>query len=271
MGFFEWLSATAVSLTVAGNTGVSPFLSIFLVGCLEKANPGLLQMDDTMATLVASWPSLILGALLTALEFVGNCVPVVDEIMDSALTVVIPIVSILGSLSTFGIYSNNPLENLVDESLANNDDQEYRRLGAGSAALTVVQVTIVAIGVGLALLVHLLKMLIRLVGQGWLTGCMTILERIWCIFSIVVAVFVKPLAIVFAAVLCVGAATVIKRKYFRDSSANEQEDHEMNHVFTRATPSVQRLQAAATAATTTTTKTHSGLRTQAESNYLQIP
>lgn len=58
MGFFDTLTATAVSFTVAGNTGVTPFLTLFLVGCVERANPNLLQMDETMETLLASYMAI---------------------------------------------------------------------------------------------------------------------------------------------------------------------------------------------------------------------
>jgi Domain of unknown function (DUF4126) len=157
MAFLDWLTTTALSFTISGNTGVSPFMSLFLVGIIEKTNPELLQMDGTIEWLLSSWLSIIVWGALMILEVVGKCIPVVDEVIDSAMTFVVPIVSILGSLSTFGLFTavNN------GESI---EEEGRRALSIASGALTFLQICIVAIGIILALCMHGMKMLLRLIG-----------------------------------------------------------------------------------------------------------
>jgi hypothetical protein len=157
MAFFDWLSTTALSIIFSGNTGVSPFMSLFLIGLLEKTNPDLLQMDGTIEWILSSWFTIVIWAMLMVLEFVGKCIPVVDEVIDSAMTFVVPIFSIMGSLATFGLFNAvNNGENLEDEG--------RRRLTIASAALTFLQIVLIGVGIVLALCMHGIKMLVRLIG-----------------------------------------------------------------------------------------------------------
>jgi hypothetical protein len=157
MAFFDWLSTTALSIIFSGNTGVSPFMSLFLIGLLEKTNPDLLQMDGTIEWILSSWFTIVIWAMLMVLEFVGKCIPVVDEVIDSAMTFVVPIFSTMGSLATFGLFNAvNNGENLEDEG--------RRRLTIASAALTFLQIVLIGVGIVLALCMHGIKMLVRLVG-----------------------------------------------------------------------------------------------------------
>ena len=161
MAFFDWLSTTALSFIFSGNTGVSPFLSMFLIGLLEKTNPDLLQMDGTIEWMLSSWFTIVIWGVLMVLEFVGKCIPVVDEIIDSAMTFIVPIFSIMGSLATFGLF--NAVNNGDDGG--NEDlDEGRRRLTIASAALTFIQVLLVGVGIILALCMHGIKMLVRLIG-----------------------------------------------------------------------------------------------------------
>jgi len=160
MALLDWMSTTALSFIISGNTGVSPFMSLFLVGILAKTNPDLLQMDGTIQWILSSWFSIVIWGILMVLEFVGKCIPVVDEIIDSAMTFVVPIFSILGSMSTFGLFTavNN------GESLEDWNDQGHRTLSIASSALLFLQFLIVGIGIILALCMHGIKMLVRLIG-----------------------------------------------------------------------------------------------------------
>jgi len=99
MGVIQYVSTSALSLTLSGNTGVAPFLTIFLVGIIENSDPSLLHMDGWIEKVIASWPGLVMFGGLTILEFVGECVPVVDEIVDSAMAFVVPIFSVMGWLA----------------------------------------------------------------------------------------------------------------------------------------------------------------------------
>lgn len=207
MDFFGWLSATAVSFTVAGNTGVSPFLSLLLVGVLEKANPDLLNMGGSIEAMLSSWPSLMVLVVLTVLELVGKCIPVVDEIIDSAMAFILPVMSTLGSLSTFGLF------HVANSNSSSEEDGRHRDLGVASGALIGFQIVVVLTGIVLAFSVHALKMTIRLLGTGWLTNCLTVLETLWIVTTITVAVFIRPIAILIAVCICCGAIFSIKRNF----------------------------------------------------------
>ena len=77
------IKAISTSFTVAGNIGISPFLTLFIVGILERVDDTLLNMNESMERLLSSWTALVLLCILTALEFIGKCVPVLDELIDS--------------------------------------------------------------------------------------------------------------------------------------------------------------------------------------------
>ena len=85
---------------------------------------------------MASWPSIVIFGLLTILEFVGKCVPVIDSVIESGMTFVIPILSILGSMSAWGLFTassssnnNNSPPDYVDVGV--DDVQHGRRLSQG--------------------------------------------------------------------------------------------------------------------------------------------
>ena len=204
MGFFNSLSATAVAFTVSGNTGVAPFLTLFIVGLMSKIHPDLLNAGDS---LLSSWPSLVGLSTVTVLEFIGKCVPVVDEIVDSVMTFVLPVMSTVGSLSTFGLFHS------ANSGGSDSTDENNRELGVVSGALVFFQIFVVLFGIVLAFSVHGLKMLLRIIGVGWLTNILTILETMWVITSITVALFIRPIAIVIAALICCGALFSVKRTF----------------------------------------------------------
>lgn len=209
MGVLDFVTTSAVSLVVGGNTGINPCLTLFLVGCIERINPELLNMEGTMEDLLSSWPSIVVLGIFTILEFIGNCVPVLDQVIDSIMAFVIPIFSVLGSLSTFGLFN----EFTSDSSSSSGGDG--RMLAAdGSGALVFFQVILVICGVGLALCLHLFKMLVRLLGEGCLTGLLTAMEVTWTFCVITVVIFIKPIAIIVAVVLLWAAALAIKRKFY---------------------------------------------------------
>eukprot|EP00978_Attheya_sp_CCMP212_P036681 scaffold168143_cov48-Attheya_sp.AAC.2 len=220
----DQLVATAVSFTVAGNTGVSSFLTLFLVGLIEASDPGKLQMSDTMQVIFTSWPSLLIMFTGTVLEFVAMCVPVVDEITDMALTFVIPVIATLASMGTLGLhtaaetgsggyasaYGDDYYSNAYDDGNAYDDNG--RQLGAVDSAWTFFHFVIIGGGIGLALCMHLIKMLVRLVGEGWLTNILTVLETIWTVTTVMIAVFFKPFAILFAGILLLASGWFIKKR-----------------------------------------------------------
>ena len=61
----DYLSSSAVSLTVAGNTGISPFLTLLLLGVVERADPDLLNMDGFIEKVLSSWIGISVLSVLT--------------------------------------------------------------------------------------------------------------------------------------------------------------------------------------------------------------
>ncbi len=87
----NYVANTAFSLTLAGNSGISPFLTMALIGLAGKIQPEYLNLDDTMKWIMTSWPSLCFWCAMTVLETVGKCVPIIDQIMDTAEAFIVPV------------------------------------------------------------------------------------------------------------------------------------------------------------------------------------
>jgi Domain of unknown function (DUF4126) len=269
MGFIEWLSATAVSFTISGNTGVAPFFSLFLVGLLEKTNPDLLYMDGTIEWILSSWFSIIVLGILCVLEFVGKCIPVIDEVIDSALTFVVPIFSVLGSLSTFGLFtmssSTTSSSSGTDDVVDAFDDENRRRLSVVSGALVFFQVIVVVIGIILALCLHGLKMIVRLLGEGCLTNCITVLEYTWIGFSITLAVFIREVAVCIAILFCFAAVYVIKRRYVDKKTVEQIAQEDGNAVRSAVVVVVEQEQQASTSSSGT-----GGTNTSTQQDFVKM-
>mmetsp|Transcript_45971 Transcript_45971/g.68409 ORF Transcript_45971/g.68409 Transcript_45971/m.68409 type:complete len:289 (-) Transcript_45971:137-1003(-) len=224
MGLFDFITATAVSFVVGGNTGVSPFLTLFLVGIIEKSNPDMLNMTGGVETLLASWFSMLLLGGLTTAELLAKCIPVLDEIVDSVMTFIVPVMSIFGSMSTFGLFK-------MDTSGADAVMDEYggdaRMLADGSfitgTFLWFWQFMLICFGIILSLAMHAAKMLVRLIGVGWLTACITVLEATWVICTITIALFIRPISIVIAGVIVFSLGYQIKKKFIDKEDEEEQQ------------------------------------------------
>jgi Domain of unknown function (DUF4126) len=140
-----------------------------------------------------------------SLEFLGKCIPVVDEIVDSIEIFVVPILSILGSMGTLGLLD------LAQESTGG------RRLNVGDSMLIFLKVVLVVVGVVLALAIHLFKMLIRMIGLTCCAGCcqpcITIVEVTCVVAGVLVSIFIQEIAIAICVILFVAAGYAIKRKF----------------------------------------------------------
>jgi hypothetical protein len=84
------ISSTAFSFTLSGNSGISPFLTMLLIGITQKMSPESFNMSETMEKIMSSWLGLTFWGVMTVLEFVGKCVPVVDQMVDSVEVFVVP-------------------------------------------------------------------------------------------------------------------------------------------------------------------------------------
>ena len=245
---YEYIASAAVSLTMAGNTGISPFLTLFLLGVLEMARPEWLNMGPTMEMLLASWWSIGILGSLTVAEMVGKCIPAVDEAIDSVEVFVVPAISILATLATTGMLPLPPQDDaglgqaidvggiFGDDSggdrylllLKDNetttttdpynyyldDDGEYTAFSEGFMAFT--KVALVAIGMGLALAVHLFKMLVRvsslMCSGGCCQPCITVVEYVLVVVGVVLAILAPVVAIIASLGFIIASGYVVFQK-----------------------------------------------------------
>mmetsp|Transcript_10061 Transcript_10061/g.22374 ORF Transcript_10061/g.22374 Transcript_10061/m.22374 type:complete len:240 (-) Transcript_10061:182-901(-) len=225
MTLSQTITALSTAFTFAGNSGVSPFLTLFIIGAIEKADPTLLDMDTISERILASWPSLVVLSIFSIGEFVGKCVPVLDELIDSAEIFVVPFISIIASLSATGLLSAD-----------STDDDEHRNLSIASNTLVFLKTVVVLVGMGLALGIHLMKMLLRLFGQGCFTGCITVVEVFFVVVTVTAAVYVEWVAIFVAACMFILTGYILKRKYLNKKSSDA--DNLPNRTAESATSSL---------------------------------
>ena len=177
-------------------------------------------MDGWVEKVLASWVGIVIFGCLTILEFVGKCVSVVDAVMDSAMTFVVPILSVLGSFASFGLFtapsSSTSASFSMDEQHGNHTlgiQYEYEQDvssvlsddGGTNGFLIFLKIILTCLGIILALLVHLFKLLLRSMGEGCCTCCITVVEYSWIICSVTLCVFIVPIAIGAAVILIVAA------------------------------------------------------------------
>lgn len=224
MGALQYISASALSVTLGGNSGVAPFLTLFIVGIIERVDPNQLNMEEWVSKAVASWPSIAVLGALTIVEFIAKCVPCVDAVYESSMVFVAPILSVFGSVSAFGLFNAVPEEqtrtlyaqyNMTDAHFHNDNIGEFndhRRLAEKSGGLVFLQVMLCFVGVIVAILVHLFKLLMRVIGEGCCTCCITSVEYTWTVTSVIITILIVPIAIVTAIILIVAAGVGFKKK-----------------------------------------------------------
>ena len=172
-------------------------------------------MEGWIEALISSWASTAIFAALSILELVGKCVPCVDDIIDSAMTFVVPVLSIFGSLAPFGSFTatsrnGDNIDNATSTASTEDvptgiDDGSGRRLSEVSGGLIFWQVVLRLIGICLALLVHIFKLLLRVMGEGCCTCCITSAEYTWIAGSVTLTIFIVPIAIATAILLFIAA------------------------------------------------------------------
>ncbi|OEU11106.1 hypothetical protein FRACYDRAFT_263619 [Fragilariopsis cylindrus CCMP1102] len=236
------------------NTGISPFLTLFVLGLVEMGNPSLLNMGETMEVMLASWWSIGILGILTVGETVGKCIPAIDEIIDSAEVFVVPVISVLASLATLGLLpvpggssnadaagqgqSLDVLGMLGDSGgdfrLLQEDDTvvaaivEDESNDFGEGFITFTKVVLVIVGIGLSLLIHFFKMILRvsslMCSGGCCQPCITIMEFSLVIFGIVLSILAPAFAIVACIVLLIAAGWVIKVKFCKKKDDDDSTD-----------------------------------------------
>jgi hypothetical protein len=210
MGIEDKIIAYALSTVFSGTSGITSFYTLFLMGLIERYDANLLNMGETMDAILASIPGLIVTGILSILELLGMCIPVVDEIVDAAMSCVVPFVSIVSTLATWGLYDINT-----------NDEGERKLEEFGGA--TFLQIFAVVSGIFIALSTHFIKMLIRIIGEGWLTNILSVLEIVLVTISVIICVYIKFVAIAFAVGLLLAITWYFKKgRHRRREKAQQQ-------------------------------------------------
>jgi len=241
----DYMISSSVSLTVAGTTGISPFLTLLLLGLIEKSDPTLLNMNGTIETILASWMSIVVLGLLTVGDFAGKCVPFIDEFIDSVEVFIVPALSVLGSLGTLGLLdlvakggdgdvdavaivtgiatvaaTTASIEGLEEEAFDVDDESNTHK----PEFLTVLKGLLILLGVFLSLSIHIFKMIIRIIGLtcsgGCCSPCFTIIEVTITAAGVMLAVLVQPIAIIMLILLLFAAGFAINRKYIQKKEDN---------------------------------------------------
>jgi len=256
--FFDYISSSALSLVVSGNTGISPFLTLFVLGLTEMMNPELLNMGPTMeVALASSWSIGILG-LLTLGETIGKCIPAIDEMIDSAEVFVVPAISVLASLATLGVLpvpggSNDDAgqgqsidvlgmfgggaddggdyrllqpDNTTLVDIDGGSDDDGNSFGEGFMMFT--KVSLVILGVGISLMIHFFKMLVRMSSLmctgGCCQPCITISELALVIFGVIFSILAPFFAVLACIVMLVAAGYVIRVKFCKKRNDDDDDD-----------------------------------------------
>lgn len=236
----DLVSSAAITTTVAGNIGVDPFLTMFLVGLIERLSSDSKHIiPDDLQAFVSNYEALAFWGIMTILELVAKCVPVIDEIVDSVEIFIVPILSILGTFSTFGLYDIGE-SNSKNSRALQDEDESSSGSGIAQSAVLVVQIIMVTFGVGLALSIHLFKMLIRVLGEGWLTQILTVCEVIFCVTTVSIAMFVQGFAIFMACVFSV-VAIHSGRKKWKEFQEKRKENKNKNATSGRESKKTQLL------------------------------
>jgi hypothetical protein len=238
---------------VSGNTGVSPFLTLLILGIVEISNPTLLNMGPTMEAVLASWYSIAVLGILTLIEIIGKCIPVVDEFIDSIEVFIVPIISVLGTLGVAGVLDLINVTTDDDELVSGGMMEGERYLQeevdndktVGDAFLVTWKVVLVVLGIGLSLLIHFFKMIIRISGLvcccGCCQPCITVVEMTAVCLGVVFAIFIEPIAIVTCLLLLIAAIYTIRIKFCKKEDDQDGNENPQSSTTTTTT----------TAATTT--------------------
>jgi hypothetical protein len=235
---FDYISSLALSLTISGNTGISPFLTLFLLGVIEISNPNLLNMGTTVETLLSSWWSVIILGILVLVETIGKCIPAIDSIIDSIEILIVPILSIVASIATLGLFSSSTVpsdgsDEMSDSGSGSSSESINNNFGEGFITFT--KIMLVLFGIVLSLLIHFFKMLIRvsslICSAGCCQPCITILEFCIVCIGVVFAILSPIFAIIACIVLLFAASYTIKTRFCTkktDEDENENENENIN-------------------------------------------
>merc|ERR1712241_103992 len=221
-----------------------------------------------MEVALASWWSIGILGLLTLGETIGKCIPAIDELIDSAEVFVVPVISVLASLATMGLLPSSgsnddagkgqPLDVMgllggsgggdadSDILYGGSDGGDYRLLqgdynttvididddgnnGFGEGFITFTKLILVIVGIGLSLLIHFFKMLVRvsslMCSGGCCQPCLTVAEFLLVIFGVLLAIVAPIFAIVACGALLIAAGYVIYVRCCKKDVNDENDDN----------------------------------------------
>jgi len=228
---FDYLSSSALSLSMAGNTGISPFLTLFLLALIEKIEPEWLNVGPLVENILTSWWALIVLGILAVLEILAKCIPALDEVVDSIEVFVVPILSVLATLSTVGTLPEATAERrMLEESIATGTADDNNGINFGAAFLTATKVVLVIAGMILSLLIHFLKMIVRLASIGCSAGCcqpcITTVELTVVCIGVVFCILSPIFAMIACGLFFVGAWYVVTVKCCCKKKEDEDDEEE---------------------------------------------
>jgi hypothetical protein len=144
--------------------------------------------------------------------------------------------SVFGTLGVAGVLEyvtmNTATTADVESSIGQRflqGDGEHDNNNAGENFLIVWKVLLVVMGIGLSLLIHFFKMLVRISGLvcccGCCQPCITILELTAVCLGVVFAIFIQPIAIVTCLLLIIAAIYTVRVKFCQKKNNDQQENN----------------------------------------------
>jgi len=208
---FDDIITMCVSLSLAGSCGMAPFLSILVIGILQKTFPSLLDMHDSIRLLLSSTVSLLFLGIMAILQVLASCKAAtrMSHIFNSTNVVIVPIMSICATLSTLGMFEYN-------KSNFEEDDSRERRLTYTLTLSTqfIFQTILITLGIFLSISIHMFRMLIRnVVLESSSKFVLTFIETCICIISVVLVVIYNKAAIGVCLTFQLAAIFNVKKRF----------------------------------------------------------
>lgn len=166
---YQTVTQYALSLVLSQQSGVRAFLPTFLVSLLSLVRPDIVELSGTMSWLKHPASASISG-ILAAAEMAASMIPGIENIVQSVMTFVHPIMGVVNAVAP----------NLGD-------------------ATAYTQGPMAVFGGSQALILHLIKLLLRVLGLGFLGPCIACIEHTIVFAAVPLAIFFGSLAIALAA------------------------------------------------------------------------
>ncbi|KAJ8599164.1 hypothetical protein CTAYLR_008560 [Chrysophaeum taylorii] len=166
---------------MSGHSGVRAFLPTFLLSLLSLVRPDLVELSGSMSWLKHPASASVSGVLAAA-EMAASMIPAIENIVQTVMTFVHPIMGVVNAIAP----------NLGDQT-----------------AYT--QGPMAVFGGSQALIFHLIKLLMRALGLGFLGPCLACLEHCGVLVLVPLAILFGSFAIAVAALLLFAVARWIYR------------------------------------------------------------